>query len=103
MVLCEADITSKKAEKKQRFLDNYRLVREKMDALKEKDRIRLFQPPIGGEEIMRIFNLKPSPQVGILKQAVKDAIVDGVISNDYDVALQFVLKKAEEIGLKPQV
>ena len=103
MVLCEADITSKKAEKKQRFLDNYRLVREKMDALKEKDRIRLFQPPIGGEEIMRIFNLKPSPQVGILKQAVKDALVDGVISNDYDVALQFVLKKAEEIGLKPQV
>jgi len=102
MVLCEADITSKKAEKKQRFLDNYRLVREKMDALKEKDRIRLFQPPIDGEEIMRIFNLTPSKEVGILKQAVKDAIIDGVIPNDYDVALDFVLKKAEEIGLKPK-
>ncbi|MBR3453989.1 MAG: HD domain-containing protein [Bacteroidaceae bacterium] len=102
MLLCEADITSKKAEKKQRFLDNYRLVREKMDALREKDRIRLFQPPIDGEEIMKIFNLRPSREVGILKQAVKDAIVDGTIPNEYDVALAFVLKKAEEIGLKPR-
>lgn len=102
MLLCEADITSKRAEKKQRFLDNYRLVREKMDVLKEKDRIRLFQPPIDGEEIMRIFNLRPSREVGVLKQTLKDAIVEGIIPNEYDVALDFVLKKAEEMGLKPQ-
>lgn len=102
MLLCEADITSKRAEKKQRFLDNYRLVREKMDVLKEKDRIRLFQPPIDGEEIMRIFNLRPSKEVGVLKQTLKDAIVEGIIPNEYDVALDFVLKKAEEMGLKPQ-
>ena len=102
MLLCEADITSKRAEKKQRFLDNYRLVREKMDVLKEKDRIRLFQPPIDGEEIMRIFNLRPSKEVGVLKQTLKDAIVEGIILNEYDVALDFVLKKAEEMGLKPQ-
>ena len=99
MTLCEADITSKNAMRKQRFLDNFKLVREKLVDLEERDRIRNFQPPVTGEEIMEVFGLQPCREVGVLKTAIKDAILDGVV--EHDAAYAFMLRKAEEIGLKP--
>lgn len=101
MMLCEADITSKNSERKQRFLNNFQLVRKKLIDIEEKDRIRNFQPPISGEEIMKLFNLEPCSLVGTLKSAIKDAILDGVIPNDYDAAYAFMLEKAQKLGLKP--
>ena len=100
MTLCEADITSKNTERKQRFLTNFALVRQKLKDLEEKDRIRNFQPPIGGDEIMQIFQVEPCREVGLLKAAIKDAILDGVIPNEYEPAYEFMLKKAEKYGLK---
>jgi len=99
MLLCEADITSKNEVRKQRFLDNFRLVREKLVDLEERDRIRNFQPPVSGEEIMERFHLQPCREVGVLKTAVKDAILDGVIPNEHEAALQFVIDKAHKMGL----
>lgn len=101
MRLCEADITSKNREKKQRFLQNFQLVREKLIDLQARDNYRTWHNPITGEEIMETFGLQPCREVGILKQAVKDAIWDSVIPNDHDDAFQFMLKKAEEMGLTP--
>ena len=100
MLLCEADITSKNEQRKQRFLDNFRLVRQKLIDLEERDRIRNFQPPVSGEEIMLRFHLPPCREVGTLKSAVKDAILDGVIPNEHDAALQFVIEKARKMGLE---
>ena len=100
MLLCEADITSKNEQRKQRFLDNFRLVRQKLVDLEERDRIRNFQPPVSGEEIMERFHLPPCREVGTLKSAVKDAILDGVIPNEHDAALQFVIEKARKMGLE---
>jgi poly(A) polymerase len=101
MTLCEADITSKIGERVQRYLKNFRLVRKKLKEIEEKDAIRKFQPPISGELIMQIFNLQPCKEVGIIKNAIKDAILDGEIKNNYDEAYHFMLEKAKEIGLKP--
>ncbi|MBQ4358155.1 MAG: HD domain-containing protein [Paludibacteraceae bacterium] len=103
MLLCEADITSKNAERVRRYLANFEIVRRKLKEIEEKDRIRNFQPPITGSDIMRIYNLPPCATVGVLKEAIKNAILDGVISNDYDEAYAFMLQKAEQLGLHPSV
>ena len=101
MTLCEADITSKNETRKQTFLNNFRIVREKLVQIEEKDRIRNFQPPVDGNEIMTLFQLSPCHEVGILKTALKDAILDGEVHNDHDEALAFIIEKAKSIGLEP--
>lgn len=101
MLLCEADITSKNEQRKKNFLQNFKVVRQKLIDIEEKDRIRNFQPPVGGEEIMRLFNLPPCREVGSLKSALKDAILDGKIPNEHDAALLFVVERAKKMGLSP--
>lgn len=100
MTLCEADITTKNPAKFKKYHNNFDLVRKKIIEVEERDHVRQFQPPISGEEIMQLFNLKPSREIGILKETVKEAILDGKIPNEYQAAYNFVLKKAEKMGLK---
>ena len=100
MTLCEADITTKNPAKFKKYHNNFDVVRKKIVEVEARDHIRNFQPPISGEEIMAIFDLKPSREIGVLKEAVKEAILEGEIPNDYQAAYDFILKRAEKLGLQ---
>ncbi|MDD6736909.1 MAG: HD domain-containing protein [Prevotella sp.] len=100
MMLCEADITSKNEIRKKQFLENFRMVREKLADLKEKDYVRLLQPCIDGNEIMEMFHLPPCREVGILKQTLKEAVLDNSVENEREPLMSLLMKKAEEMGLK---
>jgi len=99
MLLCDADITSRNAEKVEKYHHNYQLVRQKMVELEERDRIRNFQPPVRGEEIMQLLHLEPCAVVGVLKQRIKDAILDGIIPNEYEPAKAYLMAQAKEMNL----
>ena len=101
MTLCDADITSKNETKAKKYLKNFQLVRRKLKEVEEKDHIRNFQPPIDGKEIMDLFSIKAGREIGILKNAIKDAILEGIVKNDKEEALAFIIKKAKELNLQP--
>lgn len=101
MILCEADITSKNEAKKTKHLENFKLVRNKLKEIEEKDAIRNFQPPVNGSEIISAFGIKPGKEIGIIKKAIREAILDGIIPNEHEAARKIMLEKGKEMGLIP--
>lgn len=102
MLLCNADITSKNAEKRKRYAENFVKVQKKLIDIEEKDRLRNFQPPVDGMEIMEVFGIGPSKEVGVIKEAIRNAILEGVIGNNHDEAYQLMLTEGKKLGLLPR-
>lgn len=101
MLLCNADITTKNEYKIKKYRNNFELVKQKLKDVEERDQLRNWQPPISGNDIMQTFDLNAGKEVGILKNAIREAILEGEITNNYEEAFNFMLKKANELGLKP--